>query len=196
MSDEGFTRAPGKSPGVTEAPTIKTPKQVTLWTHGQSLNVESADHPLHADQPNSLQLPNDTIVRILCFGWGVEIYMGPSNNDGIGRKERLWIHYAVPTPSVWNDKPVKARQLIIRGVGSANPGVTLFGIHVYDGPKKILDNNEYVNAYPQGFLKRFMPEPFPKVEFGIGVSLLVGGDRATWDHKLTIHSVGMEFLTT
>jgi hypothetical protein len=174
---------------------VAQPKEVTLWTHGHSLSVESADHPLSGDRPNALKLPNQTTVQILCLGWGVEISMGASNNDGIGRKERLWIHYAVPTPSRLLDRPVRARQLIIRGLGSANPGVTLWGIHVYDGPKKILDDNQYVNAYPQGFVKRFMPTPFPTVKFGIGVSLLVGGDRATWDHKLTIHSVGMEFLT-
>jgi hypothetical protein len=170
-------------------------RQVTMWTHGHALSVESADHTLYGNLPNSLQLPNQTTARILCFGWGVEIYMGATNNDGIGREEQFWIHYAVPTPSLLNDRPVKAQQLIIRGLGSANPGVTLWGIHVYDGPKKILDNNQFVNAYPQGFVKNFMPQPFPKIEFGIGVSLLVGGDRATWDHKLTIHSVGMEFLT-
>ena len=177
------------------AAVIAVPKQVTLWTHGHSLSVESAEYPLIDSKPNALLLPNKTAVRILCFGWGVEIYMGPSNNDGIPREEKLWIHYAVPTPSLLYDKPVKAQQLIIRALGSANPGVTLGGIHVYDGPKNILADNQYVNAYPQGFLKRFMPQPFPTIEFGIGVSLLVIGDRATWDHKLTIHSVGMEFLT-
>jgi hypothetical protein len=171
------------------------PKKVTMWTHGHALSVESADYSLYGDQPNHLQLPNNTTVRIHRLGWGVEITMGPSNNDGIGRKERLWIHYAVPSPSVFNDKPVKVQQLLVRGLGSSNPGVTLWGLHVYDGPQKILDDNHYVNAYPQGLLKRFMPTPFPTVKFGIGVSLLVGGDRATWNHKLTIHSVGIEFLT-
>lgn len=121
-----------------------------MWTHGHSLQVED---------------PKKGTVEYK--GFSAKYKPKTLNN---------WLHFAIPTPVIVNDDRLRVKAVMVRfrcggstGIGKVN------SIHVYDGETKI-DGKDKLNLSPkQWHVERLEVSGNPEIQWGLGVSILVGG---------------------
>ena len=137
-----------------------------MWTHGHSLQVEIPQ--------------NGTVER---RGFSAKyISSGPAKPN--------WLHFAVPTPVLVNDKRLRAGTALVRF--RSGTGGFVKAIHVYDGEKKVAAKDGLNLNHPQWQLVRVDVPGNPVMLWSLGISILV--DFAADERWVEFGAAGCDFL--
>lgn len=137
-----------------------------MWTHGHSVQVE---------------YPGKGTVELKGFS---------SKYMSSGAALPNWLHFAIPTPVIINDKRVRVGSVLIR-LRTGGGGVVK-AIHVYDGEKKLTEKNNLNLKPKQWDVPRVDVSGTPEVMWGVGISILV--DFSADDRWVEFSAVGCDFL--
>ncbi|KAI9778813.1 MAG: hypothetical protein M1839_007903 [Geoglossum umbratile] len=136
------------------------------WTHGLGVELES---------------PSWTALR-----QGFYTTVRPSNESTFG-----WVHFVIPTPVIVDGTRLKAGSSLVRFITGSKAKITNF--HVYDGEKKIVnDNGLNLNGALQT-VRRDVPGD-PQVLWGTAISLGVQFDGNSPDAYVSFVSAGIDFF--
>jgi hypothetical protein len=137
-----------------------------MWTHGHSLQVE---------------IPTKGNVERKGFSAKYTSNSGASPN---------WLHFAVPTPVIVNDARLKVESVLVRFRCGGSGRVK--AIHIYDGENKIAGKDNLNLGPTQWHVERLDVPGTPKVEWGLGISILV--DFGPDDRWVEFSAAGCDFL--
>jgi len=151
-----------------------------MWVHGHSATIEV--HRVGRGEADDVNGVPWTSIIGMRLGWGV-VYRGAHNH--------YWFHFAVPTPAV--DHGVRARLCRATVLFTADEGVTLQGVHVWDGPSRAFTHDGLSVSGENATLvdgRNSFEIPGHEVRWGIGVSAMFQfGDAG----NVTLHAAGVEF---
>ena len=142
-----------------------------LWVHGLSAEIEYPD------------LINSKIQK----GYSVSIQGKPSTSN--------WLHFAVPTPEIVDDRRMRPQSVLFRYKKSG--GGSIAAVHLYDGETKITsDDNPAESVGDEGWnrIRVKVKKGVNGVHWGIGISI-----KLTFDSnggKVDFDSAGCDFVKT
>ncbi len=137
-----------------------------MWTHGTTIQVEYPQ--------------KGTVER---KGFSAK-YKSP------GAARPNWLHFAIPTPVIVNDKRLRVGSVLVRF--RCGGGAVVKAIHIYDGEKKIVGNDN-LNLRPRQWHVERVDVPLdPEILWGLGISILV--DFGPDDRWIEFSAAGCDFL--
>lgn len=95
------------------------------WVHGNMANIELDRYGRSSDE--DIGGRQWTAVEGLRRGWGTE-YRCQDGSD-------YWFHFAIPTPVLHDGVRTRIKRVMV--LFTADTGVTLSSIHVWDGPTRV-----------------------------------------------------------
>lgn len=153
----------------------------SMWVHGHSAVIELNGLPRGSTE-DVLGRPGTALIG-LRVGWGA-VYRCQANSA-------YWFHFAIPTPSV--DDGVRSHLRRVTVLFSAEPGVTLGSVHVWDGNNRVFVQDGLsvggTRATPVNGQNSFAL-PDVAVQYGMGISVLF---RFTSAANITFHAAGIQF---
>jgi hypothetical protein len=152
-----------------------------MWVHGHSANIQlnGFGRGPGEDLPGT---PWSAVVGLRVGGGA--IYRCQDNSQ-------YWFHFAIPTPVLHNG--VRARLRRVMTTFTAEPGVTLQSIHLWDGPHQVFKKDGLgVGGVNTGVIDGVNLFALPDVEvgWGIGISALFNFADAA---NITLHGAGVDF---
>lgn len=151
-----------------------------MWVHGHSATIEV--HRVGRGPAEDVNGVPWTSVIGLRLGWGV-VYRGERND--------YWVHFAVPTPAVTDGVRARLRRVML--LFTADAGVTLEAVHVWDGPDRAFTRDGLSVGGENVSLadgRNAFAIPGHDVRWGIGVSAMFHFADAG---DVTLHCAGVEF---
>ena len=136
------------------------------WVHGTSVELE------------------DPSWRALRQGFWTTVRPGSGSNFG-------WVHFAVPTPVIADGVRLKAESGLVRFKTGSRARIRNF--HVFDGEKRIADQNNLNLRSDQLQLYRGDIPGDPRVLWGTGITLGVEFDGNGNDAWIALVSAGIDF---
>jgi hypothetical protein len=109
----------------------------------------------------------------------------PSNESTSG-----WAHFSIPTPVILNGVRVKAGQALIRF--STGPRASIRAFHVYDGERKISEQNGLNLTGNVQLSTQQLGRP--EVFWGTGISLLLDFNGTSQDAWVQLIAAGIDFF--
>jgi hypothetical protein len=143
----------------------KMPGLQASWTNGVDVALESRSW-------SALRQGFGTTVR-------------PSNESTSG-----WVHFAIPTPVILSNVRVKAGQALIRF--STGPQATIGAFHVYDGEKKIAEQNGLSLSGNLQVATQQLGRP--QILWGTGISVLLNFNGTGQDAWVQLIAAGIDFF--
>lgn len=138
------------------------------WIHGTSVQFEN-----HSWAARALRQGYFTTVT-------------PSNESLSG-----WVHFAIPTPVIVNNKRSKAESVMIRFTTGSHASIG--AVHVWDGETAIYVRNQVsYKADKRGFVRDMIPNQ-PEVEWGTSISIFVIFDGRGVNSWIELIGAGIEF---
>lgn len=135
------------------------------WTNGVAVALENSSW-------SALRQGFGTTVR-------------PSNESTSG-----WVHFAIPTPVILSNVRVKAGQALVRF--STGPQASIGAFHVYDGERKIAEQN---GLHLTGTLQVASQQlGRPEVLWGTGISVLLSFTGTGPDAWVQLIAAGIDFF--
>ena len=169
----------------------------STWVHGHSATLE--DRISKSSKFAGISKVNDAVdwlshtrFQTHRVGWGLQCYYFDSGKDNRRKSGETWIHYAIPTPVITNNKRVKLNDILINLFGSTEK-LHIAAIHVWDGNKRIAKYDN-IKEWGKKKLIRYSIPNTPSVAYGIGISILIKGDEVTAENKIEICGVGADFI--
>lgn len=121
-----------------------------IWTHGHAVKIE---HP-------------DRLVSVSRVGQCVVLEGKPD--------QKVWVHYAIPTPVIVSDERLSAHSVMIRCRTVQKNDAWIAAVHVWDGENRIATHDGLRHVSKDWSWPRYeIPGP-PEVRWGIGLSIQVG----------------------
>ncbi|MCA1991727.1 MAG: hypothetical protein LDL41_06735, partial [Coleofasciculus sp. S288] len=124
-----------------------------------------------------------TAIEGLRVGWGVEYRCQDNSN--------YWFHFAIPTPVIDDGEPANLRRATV--LFTADTGVTLSSLHVWDGWERVFNRDGLAiggaNVTPVDGRNSFSL-PDRRVSWGVGISVLF---HFADPGNVTLHAAGVEF---
>jgi hypothetical protein len=145
-----------------------------MWTHGHDAQVEYPER-LAVNKP---------------YGFFLRLKGKPFTSN--------WVHYAVPTSVIVDNRRLRAGSVMIRF--RTGPGTSIYAVHVWDGERRIATYNG-LNLSSKGFRwPRFDIPGHPYIRWGLGISIGVKfSDSANLPPSnrllVDISSVGCDFVS-
>lgn len=137
-----------------------------MWTHGHNLQVE---------------FPQNGTVEHKGFS-------AKYISSGAGKPN--WLHFAIPTPVLVNDKRLKVGSVLIRF--RCGTGGVIKAIHVYDAENKIAGKDNLNLNFTEWHLERVDVPADPLILWSLGISILVDfGANERW---VEFSAAGCDFL--
>jgi hypothetical protein len=152
-----------------------------MWVHGNSANIELNNRGRGSGE--DIGGRNWTAIEGLRRGWGVEYRCQDNSN--------YWFHFAIPTPVI--DDGVRARLRQVMLLFTADTGVTLSSVHVWDGPNRVLELNGLAIGGANLSLidgRSSFALPNSEVRWGIGISVQF---HFADPGNVTLHTAGINF---
>jgi hypothetical protein len=152
-----------------------------MWVHGHSATIEL--NTLGRGAGEDIGGRQWTAVEGLRVGWGVQ-YRCQDNSD-------YWFHFAIPTPVI--DDGVRARLRRVLVLFTADTGVTLSSVHVWDGPTRVFTRDGLAIGGANVSLvddRNSFALPDREVLWGIGISTLF---HFADPGNVTLHTAGIDF---
>lgn len=150
-----------------------------LWVHGHSANIEV--HRVGRGVAEDVNGVPWTSVIGMRLGWGV-VYRGVDNH--------YWFQLAVPTPAVEDGARARLRRVMV--LFSADEGVTMESVHLWDGPDQAFARDglaltgEHVTLVDG---ETSFAASGHEVRYGLGVSVMFRFEGAG---NVTLHAAGVE----
>ena len=152
-----------------------------MWVHGNSATIRMNNRG--RTEYENVDGIDWTSLEGLRRGWGV-VYRCQDNSE-------YWFHFAIPSP-VWRDE-VRARLRRVMVLFTADTGVTLSSIFVWDGPNQVFRRDGLAIGGRNRTLidgKNAFNTPAREVEWGIGVSVkFYFADPG----NVILHAAGVDF---
>jgi hypothetical protein len=102
-----------------------------------------------------------------------------------------WIHFAIPTPVIVQDRRLKAGSVMLRFKSS--DGALVHAVHIYDGERRIAAHDG-LSVQPSSWsAERYSVPGSPEVQWGLGISVGVRFPAA--GGQLDFSSAGCDFLS-
>ena len=140
-----------------------------MWTHGHSLQVEFLERG-----------------KVERKGFSAK-YTGTGMN---------WLHFAIPTPVIVNDDRLRVGSVMVRfRCGGSQSIGRVNAIHVYDGETKIVGKDNLNLSPNQWHFERIEVPGSPEVQWGLGISILVGFDPDCSGCWAEFSAAGCDFLS-
>lgn len=153
----------------------------SMWVHGHSAMIELNGLPRGSTE-DVLARPGTALLG-LRYGWGV-VYRCQANSA-------YWFHFAIPTPVV--DDGVRAHLRRVTVLFTADAGVTLSSVHVWDSDRRVFAQDGLaaggVKTSPVNGQNSFALSDVA-VQSAIGISVLFRFGAAA---NVTLHSAGIQF---
>lgn len=151
-----------------------------MWVHGNSASIQLNGFGRGPGEDiNGLSW---TAVEGLRLGWGVQYRC--QDNSG------YWFHFAIPTPVILNGVHAHLRRVMV--LFTADPGVTLGSVHVWDGPSRVFAQDALaIGGANLGLIpgRNSFDIPDRSVNWGIGISMLFNfADPGS----VTLHTAGVD----
>lgn len=150
-----------------------------LWVHGHSATLEV--HRVGRGEAEDINGVPWTSVIGLRLGWGV-VYRGVDNH--------YWLQLAIPTPAVDDGRRARLRRAMV--LFTADEGVTMEAVHLWDGPDQAFAQDDLSvtgeNVEPVDGRNSFATSDHA-VRYGIGVSVMFRFEGAG---NVTLHAAGVE----
>lgn len=167
-----------------------------MWVHGHSATLEdrrgdSAKLAGNTNTNHAVDLPGHTRFQSHKKGYSSEFYFFDRGRDNKPKNGEVWVHFAIPTPVITNNRRVKAKDVLLLLKGSSER-LRIAKIHVWDANKRILARD--VNEWGKKSQVRFSIPGTPSVSYGIGVSILIKGERVKASERIEICGVGVDFV--
>jgi hypothetical protein len=145
-----------------------------MWVHGHSVSIE---HP-------------ERIASVWRAGFFARI---------IGRSaQSIWIHYAVPTPALVDDRPLRLEHALVR-FRTTPSDAWIAAVHIFDGEVRIASHSP-LHLNPGEWTTQLISSlSNPEIHSGVGVSIQVDFHARTsvstdsW--RIDFSSVGCNLLT-
>lgn len=137
-----------------------------MWTHGYSLQVEIPQ--------------NGTVER---RGFSAKYIASTAGGTN-------WLHFAIPTPVLVNDKRLRAGSAMVRF--RCGTGGSVKAIHVYDAENKIAGVDNINLNFTQWHLERVDVPGDPLILWALGISVLVSS--GTTERWVEFSAAGCDFL--
>ena len=141
-----------------------------MWTHASSVQIEN-----RAWEAQALRRGRWTRVT-------------PSGDDNWG-----WFHFAIPTPVMVDNVPLKAQSALIRF--SAGPQASIVHFQVWNASEEPAIFDKVVNFTSTGKPQNF-PVPLeyrPELIAGVGISIKVNFTRRDSDAWIELIGAGIRF---
>lgn len=152
-----------------------------MWVHGHSATIELSH--LGRGSGEVVGGRQWTEIEGLRVGWGV-VYRCQDNSS-------YWFHFAIPTPVLVDGIRTRLRRVMV--LFTAEAGVTLSGVHVWDGPNEVFAQDGLaIGGANVGLIDGRNAFDLPDVEvfWGIGVSIQFHFADAG---SVTLHTAGVDF---
>lgn len=142
------------------------PSMQSTWTHGSGVVLESK--------------PSWNVLRQAFFST-----IRPSRGDYAG-----WVHFAIPTPVVFDGRRLKAKTAYVRFATGSTAAITHF--HVFDGEAKIASFDDV--DLRGGIYDKTMQLPNAGiVKYGVGISLKLEFSGTGESDFIRLVSAGIDF---
>ena len=135
------------------------------WVHGNALHVQDPLWP--------------------AFRQGFWTTVRPSNQNTSG-----WVHFAVPTPTVFEGANTKAGAVMLRF--TTGPKASIEAIDVWNGENQIFHIDKTYKGKLQ-FVRETIPNQ-PEVQWGVGISILVKFDGHGPETWIDLIGAGVDFF--
>ena len=152
-----------------------------MWVHGHSATIELNN--LGRGSGEDIGGRQWTAIEGLRVGWGVQ-YRGQDNSD-------YWFHFAIPTPVI--DDGVRATLRRAMVLFTADTGVTLSSLHLWDGPNRVFVRDGLAIGGANVSLvdgRNSFALPDRAVLWGVGISVLF---HFADPGNVTLHTAGVDF---
>ena len=144
-----------------------------MWVHGNSLQIQNEDNW-------------GSITR---YGYCTEIEGKKGGKDTGG-----WVHFAVPTPVIINDKKLRLDSVMLRF--HLDPAAEIGQLHVYDGDSFIANLSTINARYDMSsneFVRWSVPNQ-PEVKYGVSMSIYVIFHGRSGNKRIEFKAAGCDFL--
>jgi len=154
-----------------------------MWTHGHHAVIEFNNRGRGGGEDvNGVPW---TAINGLRVGWGA-IFRCQDQSS-------YWFHFAIPTPVIKDNVRARFRRAFV--LYTADPGVALGSVHVWDGTNRIFtrDGLAVGGSHPGFPLEENINAfnlPDEQVFFGVGISALFNFADAG---NVTLHNAGIDF---
>jgi hypothetical protein len=135
-----------------------------MWTHG---------HSVHVEDPTWLVGRTGNAGRIAQVG-----------SSG-------WCHFAVPTPVIVADRRLRIDSVLLRYFTGDQGAIR--AVHIWDGDTRLATYND-LNLSGANRVDRFSAPEQPQVQWGIGISVLVGFGVDAEGAWIDFNSAGADFI--
>lgn len=142
----------------------------SLWIHGHSLQIEFTDR----------------IQAAWRIGPLISIE-GRQNTDN-------WVHFAIPTAVIVNDRRLRAGAVLLR-FRTNSDNTFVYAVHIYDGDRRMAAQDN-LRLSPRSWTSQRVDVPNnPEIQWGLGISVGVRFQSANpIDNRIEFSSAGCDFL--